>query len=88
VVLIFIGERLQEELFQVLFQRCVDEHLDRIFVLFRCDLSNGTMWRIRLVQDKQPLEICSACFGTNPAAAITRCFMDSFNQLTADLGIA
>src|SRR5712692_495687 len=55
-ILILVHDRLDEELFQMLFQRQVDDHIQRILARFLRDLSDRPVRWKRLVQYEKPVE--------------------------------
>ena len=86
VILILVDERLQEKLLEVLLQRKVDHHLDRVLARGLGDLGDRTIRRRRAIEREEPLEIRVAGFGADRAPFAP--FMSRRDQLPLHLGIA
>src|SRR5260370_31486127 len=56
-ILILVHDWLDEELFQMLVQRQVDDHIQRILARFLRDLSDRTVRWQRLVDHEEPLKL-------------------------------
>src|SRR5260370_36113429 len=64
-ILILVHDRLDEELFQMLLQREVDDHIQRILARFLRDLSDRAVRWKRLVPYEKPVEFGGARLGSD-----------------------
>src|SRR5260370_23856342 len=64
-ILILVHDRLDEELFQMLVQRQVDDHIQRILARFLRDLSDRTVGWKRLFHYEEPVQLGWARLGSH-----------------------
>src|SRR6266849_10541875 len=86
-ILILVHDRLDEELFQMLFQRQVDDHIQRILARFLRDLSDRTVRWQRLVEHEEPLKLGWPRLGSDGVMTPLHVLARSLNEFAATLGI-
>ena len=57
MAIILVRERLQEELFHLFCQRQIDNHFDRMLILFRRNLSNRAVRRGCTIHYEEPIAL-------------------------------
>ena len=87
MLLVLIGQRLQEELLEVFLQGQINKGLDRVLISLCGDLLNGAVGRVGLVHQEQPFEIRRPSFGTDPPVAVVLLGVGLFNQFAPVVGI-
>src|ERR1700737_3538240 len=86
-ILILVHDRLDEELFQMLVQRQVDDHIQRILDRLPRDLSDRTVRWKRLVHYEEPFKLGWARLSSDGVMTTLHVLARSLNQFAATLGI-
>src|SRR5216684_2686498 len=86
-ILILVHDRLDEELFQMLLQRQVDDHIQRILARFLRDLSDRTVRWKRLVEYEEPVKLGWARLRPDGMMTLLHMLARSLNQFAAALRI-
>src|SRR5260370_18829089 len=84
-ILILVHDRLDEELFQMLLQREVDDHIQRILARFLRDLSDRAVRWKRLVQYEKPVQFACPRLGSAPPMTPLHVLARRLNEVAATL---
>src|SRR5215471_17324634 len=86
VILVLVGDWLQEEPVEVLLERQIDDRLDRVDPALPRDLRDGTMRALRRVHHENPLVRAQPGLGADRASLVT--LLRGLDQTPAQLGVA
>src|SRR4030095_3666768 len=86
VVLVLVGDRLEEEEIEILRQREVDHGLGRMLAALAGDLGDGAVRSLDGIEDQEPVVVGELGLGAERAAAVT--LAGGRDEPSAHLGVA